>query len=26
VLPELLTVDLFIDALQRAAPKTEEKT
>ena len=26
VLPELLTVDLFIDALQRAAPQTEEKT
>jgi thiol:disulfide interchange protein/DsbC/DsbD-like thiol-disulfide interchange protein len=26
VLPELLTVDLFIDALERAAPHTEEKT
>ncbi|MFI5316187.1 MAG: protein-disulfide reductase DsbD family protein [Myxococcota bacterium] len=26
VLPELLTVDLFLDALRRAAPQTEEKT
>ena len=26
VLPELLTVDSFLDALQRAAPKAEEKT
>ncbi len=26
VLPELLTVDSFLDALHRAAPKTEEKT